>query len=115
MSALTLHTETMFDTPAARFRAVAFAEAISWIGLLVGMFFKYVTESGELGVKIFGPVHGAVFVIYLIVTVITARQLRWDPWVVIWALVASVPPLATLVFERWALRTGKLDPVSRQA
>ncbi len=100
----------MLRTPAARFRAVALAEAASWIGLLVGMFFKYVTETGELGVKVFGPVHGAVFVAYLVVTALTARQLGWSRWTALWALFCSVPPLATLVFERWALRTGKLDP-----
>ncbi|MGQ0839830.1 DUF3817 domain-containing protein [Actinokineospora sp.] len=99
----------MFDTPAGRFRVVALAEAVSWIGLLTGMFFKYVTESGELGVKIFGPIHGAIFVAYLAVTWLSARQLGWDRRTAVWAFVCSVPPLATLVFERWALRTGKLD------
>ncbi|MCG8919625.1 DUF3817 domain-containing protein [Actinokineospora sp. PR83] len=101
----------MFDTAAGRFRAVAFAEAVSWVGLLVGMFFKYVTESGELGVKIFGPVHGFVFVAYLLVTALAAREYRWNRWTTVWAVVCSVPPLATLVYERWALRTGKLDPI----
>ncbi|SER60865.1 integral membrane protein [Actinokineospora terrae] len=114
VSALTLHTGTMF-TPAGRFRVVALAEAVSWIGLLVGMVFKYATDLGDIGVKVFGPVHGAVFVAYLVVTAITARQLRWSRWSTFWALAASVPPLATLVYERWALRTGKLDDSATQA
>ncbi|MGX7824742.1 DUF3817 domain-containing protein [Actinokineospora sp. 24-640] len=98
--------------PVALFRFVALAEAVSWIGLLTGMFFKYVTESGELGVKVFGPIHGAVFVAYLAVAWFAARKLAWDRRATLWALLASVPPLATLLFERWALRTGKLDPVA---
>lgn len=102
----------MFDTPAARFRAVALAEAVSWIGLLVGMFFKYVTDSGELGVKVFGPIHGAVFVVYLVTTWISSRRLAWDRTTTMWAFAASVPPLATLLFERWTLRTGMLDPAA---
>ncbi|SDC60906.1 DUF3817 domain-containing protein [Actinokineospora iranica] len=102
----------MFDTPAGRFRAVAIAEAASWLGLLVGMFFKYVTETGELGVKIFGPIHGAIFIAYVVVTAFSARQLGWNRRAVVWAFVCGVPPLATLIFERWALRTGKLDPVA---
>ncbi|MGW5052000.1 DUF3817 domain-containing protein [Actinokineospora sp. NPDC004072] len=97
---------------AALFRYVSLAEAVSWLGLLTGMFFKYVTESGELGVKVFGPIHGAVFVAYVVVTWFTARKLAWDRKTALWAFVASVPPLATLLFERWALRTGKLDPVA---
>ena len=32
-------------TVAAAFRTVAIAEAISWIGLLAGMFVKYVPET----------------------------------------------------------------------
>ncbi|GGS52874.1 DUF3817 domain-containing protein [Actinokineospora fastidiosa] len=97
---------------AALFRIVSLAEAVSWLGLLTGMFFKYVTETGELGVKVFGPIHGAVFVAYVAVAWFTARKLDWDRRATLWAFASSVPPLATLLFERWALRTGKLDPVA---
>ncbi|MGE3286964.1 MAG: DUF3817 domain-containing protein [Pseudonocardia sp.] len=90
------------------FRIVAVAEACSWAGLLVGMFFKYVVVQNEIGVQIFGPIHGALFVAYLLVTVLAARALRWDARTIVLALVASIPPLATLWFERWATRTGRL-------
>ena len=86
------------------FRVTAFAEAMSWTGLLVGMFFKYVTESGELGVKIFGPIHGALFVAYLAATLWVARAERWSLARTAVALLASIPPLTTLLFERWAAR-----------
>ncbi len=36
------------------FSIVAIAEACSWTGLLIGMFFKYVVVGTEIGVKIFG-------------------------------------------------------------
>ena len=55
------------------FRVVAFAEALSWLGLLTGMFFKYVVDAGEQGVHVFGPVHGTVFLTYLVVTLLTWR------------------------------------------
>jgi integral membrane protein len=90
------------------FRIIAVAEACSWAGLLVGMFFKYVVVQNEIGVQLFGPIHGALFVAYLVVTVIAARALGWGRWTVALAVVASVPPLATLWFERWATRTGRL-------
>ncbi|WP_018683005.1 DUF3817 domain-containing protein [Actinokineospora enzanensis] len=102
------------STPAGRFRAVALAEAVSWIGLLAGMFVKYFTDYGDLGVRIFGSVHGAVFVAYVLVTFFTSRQQGWNRRTTLWALVCSVPPLATLIYERWALRTGKLDPVGER-
>jgi integral membrane protein len=95
-------------TVATAFRVVAVAEALSWVGLLAGMYVKYVPETSELGVQVFGPVHGAVFVAYVAVTLVAARVLRWSPWTTLLALAASIPPLATVVFERWAGRSGRL-------
>jgi integral membrane protein len=94
---------------ATAFRVVAFAEALSWLGLLTGMFFKYVVEAGDQGVRIFGPVHGIVFLTYLVVTLITWRAQRWSLPVGLLALLASVPPFCTVAFEEWARRTGRLD------
>jgi integral membrane protein len=90
------------------FRAVALAEACSWVGLLAGMFVKWVLQSSERGVQIFGPVHGGVFVAYVVVALVAARVLRWNAGATLLALAASVPPLATLWFDRWATRTGRL-------
>jgi len=95
-------------TAATAFRVVAVAEALSWLGLLIGMFVKYVPETTELGVKIFGPVHGGVFVAYVVVALLAARVLRWSPTTTVLALLASVPPLASIWFERRATRTGQL-------
>ena len=90
------------------FVAVAIAEAVSWAGLLIGMYLKYFTEAGDLGVKVFGPLHGGIFVLYLLLALVLARLLRWSPGTAFLALVCSVPPFATLAFELWATRTGRL-------
>ena len=95
-------------TAATAFRLVAVAEALSWIGLLAGMYVKYVPETTVLGVKVFGPVHGAIFVAYVVVALVAARVLRWSPRTTVLALVCSVPPLATVWFERLATRNGRL-------
>ncbi len=95
-------------TVATVFRVVAVAEALSWIGLLIGMYVKYVPETTELGVKIFGPVHGGIFVAYVVVALVTARVLRWSIGTTLLALVASIPPLTSILFERWATRSGRL-------
>jgi integral membrane protein len=95
-------------TAATLFRAVAVAEACSWVGLLIGMYVKYVPETTELGVKIFGPIHGGIFVAYLVIALVAARVLRWSAGTTLLALVAAVPPLVTVVFERWATRTERL-------
>ena len=93
---------------ATAFRVVAVAEALSWIGLLVGMFVKYVPETTELGVQVFGPIHGGVFLAYVVVALVAARVLRWSAGTTLLALLASIPPLATIWFQRRATRTGQL-------
>ncbi|WP_127782636.1 DUF3817 domain-containing protein [Rhodococcus sp. X156] len=94
-------------TPAARFRLVAVLEALSWAGLLVAMFFKWVLDM-EAGVPVMGPIHGAAFVAYVIVALLTMLALRWDVKVTALALVASVPPFGSIIFERWADKRGLL-------
>src|SRR4051794_2375745 len=100
-------------TAATAFRVVAVAEALSWIGLLIGMYVKYVPETTELGVKIFGPIHGGIFLAYVVLTLLCARMLRWSVGTTLLALAASIPPLATLCFERWADRTERLPTRER--
>jgi integral membrane protein len=98
------------DGVVTAFRVVAFAEAASWLGLLVGMFFKYLVDAGEGGVKVFGPIHGTVFLAYLAVALLTWRQQRWSLPVGVLAIAASVPPFCTVLYEQWAERTGRLSP-----
>ncbi|HSE10689.1 MAG TPA: DUF3817 domain-containing protein [Nocardioidaceae bacterium] len=96
------------STQIALFKVVAVAEALSWAGLLAGMYLKHVAGTTEAGVHFFGPVHGGIFLAYVALALVLARTLRWSPWVAILALACSVPPFATAVFEVWASRSGRL-------
>ncbi|MET8386655.1 DUF3817 domain-containing protein [Streptosporangium canum] len=93
------------------FRYVAIAEACSWAGLLVGMFFKYIADSGDLGVKIFGPVHGLLFVLYVAGVLAAARAARWGVGTIVLGLACAVPPFTSLWFERRML-AGRREPVA---
>ncbi|WP_323182710.1 DUF3817 domain-containing protein [Aldersonia sp. NBC_00410] len=100
------------STPAKRFRLVAYWEAVTWAALLVAMFFKWVLGHEE-AVRIPGMVHGiAGFLVFVVVALVTAVQLRWDWKTTLLALVSSVPPFGTIVFEMWAARTGRLAELS---
>ncbi|MFB7448204.1 MMPL family transporter [Streptomyces sp. NPDC056194] len=90
------------------FTWVAAIEACTWAGLLTGMYFKYVPETTELGVRIFGALHGAVFIVYVLLTLLVAIRLKWRPGRTLLALLAAVPPFTTVAFEVWARRTGRL-------
>ncbi|MGP4018031.1 DUF3817 domain-containing protein [Saccharopolyspora sp. 5N708] len=94
-------------TCAGWFRLVAIAEAFSWAGLLVAMAFKYGLHQ-PLGVTIMGWIHGLVFTAYVVTSLVVFSPLRWRFRVLVLALVASVPPLASVWFERWANRRGLL-------
>ncbi|MFI6577914.1 DUF3817 domain-containing protein [Nocardiopsis sp. NPDC050513] len=96
-------------TTATAFRVVAVVEAVTWAGLLVGMGFKYLGGGSEVGVHVFGPLHGGAFMLYVALTVAAALHLRWGIWPTLVALAASVPPLGTLPAEWWLRRTGRLD------
>ena len=91
------------------FRTAAFAEAFTWLGLLIGMFFKHVTETTEIGVQIFGPLHGAMFVVFCVVMLTTKSVFGWNGKVLLLGLLSAVPPFATVLFERWTLGNGLLD------
>ena len=95
-------------TVARAFRVVALAEAVSWVLLLIGMFLKRVVEVTDLGVQVFGMLHGVVFLCYVSTTLLSWRVLRWSTGTTVLALAASVPPFCSVWFERWARRTGRL-------
>lgn len=102
-------------TAAGWLRLVGLLEAVSWVGLLVGMYFKYLgSPSTEIGVKIFGPIHGGVFVAFLVAAAVAGFTLKWRAGTWLPAGVASIVPLGTVIFLIWADRTGRMggDAVS---
>lgn len=97
---------SFLSRPLDLFRRVAIAEAITWALLLTGMFLKYVTHTTELGVKVFGMIHGIVFISYVVTTVTVWIDQKWTARRGIGALLASIPPFVTIVVEVLALRRG---------
>lgn len=99
---------SILSRPAVLFRRIAIAEAITWALLLTGMFLKYVTHTTELGVKVFGMIHGVVFVSYVVTTVTVWVDQKWTARRGIGALLASIPPFVTVLVEVLAVRRGWL-------
>ena len=102
-------------SPSGRLFAIAaFLEGLTWAGLLVGMWLKYGLQVTDTGVWLFGRLHGAAFLFYLVVTVIAGARLRWPGWALLLALLAAIPPLVTVPLEMWFRRKGLLsDPATR--
>lgn len=97
-------------SPLLLFRRIAVAEAVTWALLLAGMFLKYVTETTELGVSVFGMLHGVVFIAYCLVTVLVWVDQRWSVGRGLLGLASAVPPFATVPFDRYAEARGLLGP-----
>ncbi|MFI6173222.1 DUF3817 domain-containing protein [Nocardia sp. NPDC051052] len=104
----------VFDlsTVAKRFRFIAVLEAISWVFLIAGMVFKRLPEPVLWPVKVFGMTHGIIFVLFVIATIVASRELGWAAKTTVLALVSSIPPFCTVLFELWAVRSGKLGELS---
>jgi integral membrane protein len=95
--------------PLRLFRAVAVAEAFTWAGLLTGMFLKRVTHTTDLGVQVFGMLHGIAFVAFGVATLVVAVDQQWSRGRTLLGLASAVPPFATIWFDRYAERRGLLD------
>ena len=97
------------------FRILAVAEAFSWAALLIGMYFKWIAGTTEIGVQVAGPVHGALFVGYGMAALALWRLQRWPFVVALFAGISAVFPFATILFERWADKRGHLGPAPAEA
>jgi len=82
------------------FTWLARAEVVTWTLLLIGMFLKYVTSTTDVAVSVFGLAHGVVFLSYVAVTLAIRVDQRWGAREAALALLAGVPPFATLWIER---------------
>jgi integral membrane protein len=91
------------------FVAIAIVEAITWTGLLIGMLLEHVLHVTELGVTVFGPLHGTAFLIYGALALACAVRFRWGIGLTLVVLIAAVPPLTTIPMERWLRARSRLD------
>jgi integral membrane protein len=95
-------------SPVTLFRRAAVAEAVTWALLLLGMLLKYGTGTTEVGVRVFGMLHGIVFIAYCLTVVFVAVNQRWSLGTTLLGLTSAVPPFLTVWFDRRAERRGDL-------
>lgn len=95
--------------PRTVFRALAFAEAVTWTLLLLGLLLKYGTRTTDVGVSIAGPIHGFVFIAYGATVVLVGLNQRWRLPVIALGIVSAVVPYATIPFHLGVHRRGLLD------
>ena len=94
------------------YQVLAIIEAITWTGLLVSMVFKYWLTGDQLGVRLFGGLHGFAAIGYVMAVFLVRPEVEWDNRTTFLALAAAVPPLATLWFVRRAVPRALALPQS---
>jgi integral membrane protein len=85
------------------FRIVALAEATSFLLLLVASVLKR-TADAELGVTILGPIHGLLFIAYVLIALGVRPQEGWDGRTTLLVLLGAVVPFGGYVVDRWLAR-----------
>jgi len=73
------------------FRTVAYVEAASFLALLVASFVKRVLEGPDL-VPVLGPIHGVIFLVYVILVLKVRASQGWGLGRTIWVIIASALP-----------------------
>ena len=96
-------------TPRSFYRIVAIAEAVTWTLLIAGLLLKYVLDAGDLGVRVGGSIHGFVFLAYAATAVLVGVNQRWPLGLIAMGVVTAIVPYATIPFDRWLEKNGKLE------
>jgi integral membrane protein len=86
-----------------RYRIAAFVVGWGLLILCAAMVAKYVFDAPS-AVAVWGPIHGALFVVYVIIAFDLAYKDRWSPLGTVWVLVAGTIPFVSFVAERQVQR-----------
>jgi integral membrane protein len=102
-------------TPRSFYRSFAIAESITWTLLIAGMVLKYAVGVGSWPVSIAGFLHGTVFIGYALTAVLVGVNQRWPKRLMAFGVATAVIPYATIPFDLWLERHGRLDGGWRKA
>jgi integral membrane protein len=87
------------------FRIVALLEATSFLLLLlVAMPLKYGADQ-PIAVEIMGPIHGVLFIAYVIMVLAIRDEMSWNLKTSVLVLLGAVVPFGGYVVDRWLERT----------
>jgi integral membrane protein len=91
------------DMNLRNFRLVAIAEATSFLLLLVASYLKR-AEDQELGVQILGPIHGGLFIAFVVIALNIRHELAWTTRTTLLVLAGAVVPFGGYAVDRWLAR-----------
>lgn len=95
----------------SKFRIVALIEAISFLALLAATVFHRVLDGSDAGVNVLGPVHGMLFLAYVLLALLVREEQGWSVGQTLIVIVASAIPFGAFVVNAKMVR----DPASTTA
>jgi integral membrane protein len=95
-------------SPKRLFRTLAFAEAVTWTILITALILRY-AAGFDAAVLVGGSIHGFVFLAYAFQAVLVGVNQRWSLGLISLAVLTAVVPYATIPFELWLMRRGRLE------
>ena len=99
--------------PLLRYRVMAWIVGVGLVVLVfVGVPLKYAAHQ-QLVVEIVGPLHGFLYIVYLLVAFELAVRRRWPIWKAVLVLGAGTVPLLSFVVERWVTRNDHEQQAAR--
>lgn len=102
-------------TVATALRAYRISAWVTGVGLLLLTFYampaKYVFGDPR-PVALIGMVHGFLYMIYIVCTLVLAERCRWKPVFALVVLAAGTIPVASFVAERRVTRTVHAEHLS---
>ena len=94
----------MLKTGIGRFTIISMLEGLSLLLLVfVGVPVKYFFQD-PLPVKILGPIHGGLFLLYIVMMIPVALDKKWNVITIIKLLTASIIPFGFIYIDRTILR-----------
>ena len=96
-------------TPKKLFRLFALAEAVTWTLLIGGLILRATVGVPSMAFAIVGGLHGAVFLAYGVIASLTGVNQRWGLGRTVLAVALAIVPYATIPFELYVQRSGKLE------
>jgi integral membrane protein len=87
----------------ARFRVLAYIVGVGLLALCFGMVMNYAFDEGQYS-AIIGPVHGFLYIVYLVTIVDLALKARWSLKGTILVMLSGVVPVGSFFAERAVTR-----------
>ncbi|MEO5680446.1 MAG: DUF3817 domain-containing protein [Acidimicrobiales bacterium] len=81
-------------------KTVAILEAISFLVLLTATIVKRGFDGPEAGVKVMGPIHGLLFVTYVLLVILVATDEKWRLKRTLLTLGCAVIPFGGFIADR---------------